>query len=127
VPPEAMHRANFEPTPRNFAGYVGKADLLVSMRLHALIFAAAQGVPMLAVSYARKVRGFMQELDLERWVVEVETRTPPPDEIEAKLRLLWEMRESEGKRLKEAARREREKALQDAEEIAHILGCNEER
>ena len=82
---------------------------------------------MLAVSYARKVRGFMQELDFERWVVEVETRTPPPDEIESKLRLLWQMRRSEGARLKEAGRRERETALHDAEEIAHLLGCNEER
>jgi polysaccharide pyruvyl transferase WcaK-like protein len=122
-----MHRAHFDPTPGNFAGYVGKADLLVSMRLHALIFAASQGAPMLAVSYARKVRGFMQEIDFERWVVEVETRTPRPDEVDAKLRALWQMRESEGERLKEAAWREREIALNDAEEIAHLLGCNEER
>lgn len=127
VPAEAMHRARFEPTPGNFAGYVGKADLLVSMRLHALIFAASQGVPMLAVSYARKVRGFMQEMDFERWVVEVETRTPQPDEIEAKLRVLWQMRDSEGARLKESAWRGRESALHDAEEIAHILACDEEQ
>jgi polysaccharide pyruvyl transferase WcaK-like protein len=124
VPPTAIRRAHFDPTPGNFSAYVGTADLLVSMRLHALIFAASQGVPMLAVSYARKVRGLMQELDAERWVVEVETRNPPPEELEMKLRLLCDTRKHESKRLKAAAIRARRTALQDAEEITNLLGCH---
>jgi polysaccharide pyruvyl transferase CsaB len=121
VPGDAMQREHIEDTPGKFASFVGKADLLVSMRLHALIFAASQGVPMLAISYARKVSGFMQELGFERWVVEVETRTPPPEELETKLRRLWSMRQEETKRLKEAANREIALATQDAEEITHLL------
>src|SRR5205814_4151378 len=113
-----MSRANVGETPGQFSGYVGKADLLVSMRLHALIFAAVQGVPMLAVSYARKVRGLMRELGFERWVVEVETRTAHPEELEMKLRQLWGMRHAEGERLKRAAAHAREIAEADAEEIA---------
>lgn len=116
-----MHRARLENTPGAFSGYVGQADLLVSMRLHALIFAATQGVPMLALSYARKVRGLMRELGVERWVVEVETRTPPPEELEMKLHQLWSMRREEGERLKQAAARAYRIAEADAEEIARLL------
>src|SRR5205823_5055227 len=61
VPQDGIVRARLEHTPGKFSGYIGKADMLVSMRLHALIFGAAQGVPMLALTYARKVRGFMRE------------------------------------------------------------------
>ncbi len=121
VPREAMHRAHIEDTPGVFAGYVGKADLLVSMRLHALIFAAAQGVPMLALSYAHKVRGFMREIDSERWVVEVETHTAHAEELETKLRRLWSMRHEEAKRLTEEATKGRKMAEADAEEIARLL------
>jgi polysaccharide pyruvyl transferase CsaB len=121
VPEDAMQRARIEDVPGKLAAFVGRADLLVSMRLHALIFAAGQGVPMLAISYAHKVRGFMQELGFERWVVEVETRTPPRDELETKLRRLWSMRHEESKRLAEAAEREREIAAMDVDEIARLL------
>jgi polysaccharide pyruvyl transferase CsaB len=127
VPHDAMQRAQVGDTPGSFAAYVGKADLLVSMRLHALVFAAAQGVPMLALSYARKVRGFMRDLGFERWVVEVETRTPPPEELEMKLRQLWAMRHEEGDRLRKAVQRAQRRAEADGEEIARLLGCEEKR
>lgn len=41
--------------PRAILGLAGQCDLMIAMRLHALIFAAAQGVPCLAVSYDPKV------------------------------------------------------------------------
>jgi polysaccharide pyruvyl transferase CsaB len=118
---EDMHRAQVEHTPGKFSGYVGKADLLVSMRLHALIFASVQGVPMLALSYARKVRGLMEMLDAERWVVEVERRTPPPEELEMKLRLLWDARAKEAARLQTKADEARRVAMSDAKAIVTML------
>lgn len=121
VPDEAMVRADLEDTPGKFAGLVGKADMLVSMRLHALIFAAAQGVPVIALSYARKVRGFMSELGAERWVVEVERKMPDPDEMVAKVRALWAVRKEEGPRLLEAARTRQQAANADAEMIIRVL------
>lgn len=121
VPTEALRRAHVEPAPARVAGYTGNADLLVSMRLHALIFGARQGVPMLALSYAHKVRGLMRALNSERWVVEVETRTPPPEELEMKLRQLWQMRHEASSRIRAAAMRALNRAERDADEIARLL------
>ncbi|MEO5951882.1 MAG: polysaccharide pyruvyl transferase family protein, partial [Chloroflexia bacterium] len=121
VPPGKIIRAELENEPGKFASYVGKADLLMSMRLHALIFGAAQGVPMIALSYARKVRGFMRELGLERWVVEVERQMPDPDEMEAQLRKLWANRKQESERVLEAASLARKVATSDAEMIVEII------
>ena len=48
--------------PREMLALAGGLDLLVGMRLHALIFAAAQGVPIVPVAYDRKVAALAQEL-----------------------------------------------------------------
>lgn len=121
VPADSIERAQLEYTPGSFSAYVGKADLLVSMRLHALIFAARQGVPMIALSYARKVRGFMHEIGADRWTVEIERQLPQPDEMVAKLRELWAVHEQESRRLAQAASAARQRATTDAQAIAAIL------
>jgi polysaccharide pyruvyl transferase WcaK-like protein len=121
VPQDCIRRASVGNTPAEVAGFVGSVDLLVSMRLHALIFGARQAVPALALSYARKVRGLMRKLEAERWVVEVETRNPPPEEVEMKLRLLWQMRGEEVERLKVAGRAAVAQAEKDADDIAALL------
>jgi polysaccharide pyruvyl transferase CsaB len=42
-------------SPREIMTLAGRCDLMIAMRLHALIFAAAQGVPCVAISYDPKV------------------------------------------------------------------------
>ncbi|MDQ2806249.1 MAG: polysaccharide pyruvyl transferase family protein, partial [Chloroflexota bacterium] len=46
-------------TPAQARALLGTMDLVVAVRLHALIFAAAAGVPGIGFAYARKIRGFM--------------------------------------------------------------------
>ncbi|HYP40781.1 MAG TPA: polysaccharide pyruvyl transferase family protein [Chloroflexia bacterium] len=121
VKANSIERTGIMNTPSGIADYVGSADLLVSMRLHALIFGARQAVPMLAISYARKVRGLMRTLGVERWVVEVETRNPPPEEVAMKLRLLWQLREEASRRLKKAGEEAYRRAHDDADRIAALL------
>lgn len=49
-------------------------DVLVGMRLHSLIYAAAQGVPMVGISYDPKVDVFLKQIDTEAAI-----RTGAPD------------------------------------------------
>jgi polysaccharide pyruvyl transferase CsaB len=121
VPAERILRAAAQSGPAELAGYVATADALVSMRLHALVFGMTRGVPALALSYARKVRGFMREMRSERWTVEVERHTPAPDDVGSKLRLLWASRDAERTRLLAEAASMRERAARDADVIAAIL------
>lgn len=58
--------------PREMLALVGRLALVVGMRLHALVFAAAQGVPLISLAYDPKVGAFARELgepllDLERF------------------------------------------------------------
>jgi polysaccharide pyruvyl transferase CsaB len=55
---EILPTANLH--PREIMRVAGNCDLMIGMRLHALIFAAAQGVPCVAVSYDPKVKSLAQ-------------------------------------------------------------------
>ncbi|MDF2927457.1 MAG: csaB [Paenibacillaceae bacterium] len=49
--------------PQEMLREVASCDLLIGMRLHSLIYAASQQVPMVAVSYDPKIDQFMRRLD----------------------------------------------------------------
>ena len=53
---------------------IRQLDLLIGMRLHSLIFAAAQGVPLLGIAYDPKVTAFLEQLG-EKPVGQVEDLT----------------------------------------------------
>lgn len=120
---QAISWAEVEHTPSSLAASIAQADLLVSMRLHALIFGAAAGVPSLALSYVPKVRSLMRLLGAERWVVEVQTRLPLHEEIEMKLGQLWALRQVESQKLGISAAGLRDLAEEDAACIAGVLGA----
>lgn len=50
-------------TTEEFLSVIGNCQLLIGMRLHALIFAAVMGVPFAAVSYDPKIDGFVKEIN----------------------------------------------------------------
>lgn len=49
--------------PREMLALISALDLVVGMRLHALIFAAAVGVPVLGLSYDPKIDSFLRTLE----------------------------------------------------------------
>ncbi len=49
-------------------GLMGRMQVLVSMRLHALIFAAGLGIPLVGVVYDPKVSGFLDYLGQKRYI-----------------------------------------------------------
>jgi polysaccharide pyruvyl transferase CsaB len=54
-----------EYTPGQLLSLIGRFEFAVGMRLHFLIFTALQGVPFVALPYASKVGGFLEDLGLE--------------------------------------------------------------
>lgn len=50
--------------PSQILGIIGQMDVMLSMRLHALIFAAVKNVPMLGIIYDPKVEYYIKELDM---------------------------------------------------------------
>lgn len=52
-------------TPRELLSVFNHFDLVLAMRLHALIFAAVSGVPMLGIGYDRKVDALLDRLGLK--------------------------------------------------------------
>jgi polysaccharide pyruvyl transferase CsaB len=61
-------------SPQQILSLIGRFEFCVGMRLHFLIFSALQGVPFVALPYASKVTGFIQELEME---------TPPLHDVDA--------------------------------------------
>lgn len=50
--------------PQHMLGEVGRCDLLIGMRLHSLIYAASQEVPMIGISYDPKIDQFLNRLQM---------------------------------------------------------------
>ncbi len=76
--------------PEAMAALMGEMQMVVAMRLHAAIFAAAQDVPPLAIAYAQKVRGFMQSIGLEQQSISIERLDA--ELIEDKADEIWQNR-----------------------------------
>ncbi|MCK8816002.1 polysaccharide pyruvyl transferase CsaB [Natroniella sulfidigena] len=51
-------------SPQEVLGLVGQVDLLLGVRLHSLIFAALNKVPLVGISYDPKIDSFLSRLDL---------------------------------------------------------------
>jgi polysaccharide pyruvyl transferase CsaB len=97
--------------PADLMALAARADLLVGMRLHALIFAAASGVPVLALNYDPKVETLAHELG-DAPKVEVEGLTA--ERLAGAVEAAWETRETDRKRAAREVERLRDGALSTA-------------
>ena len=60
-------------TAGQFIALTAYADIVFSMRMHALICAMAVGTPMLALSYNPKVDAFMQQIGMDRFCMQLDS------------------------------------------------------
>lgn len=74
-------------SPQEAVGITGRLSGLIAMRLHALIFAAVAGVPMVALSYDPKVQSLMAALNQSERSISLDQFTPaePADRLLAAL------------------------------------------
>jgi colanic acid/amylovoran biosynthesis protein len=50
----------------------GSLDYLIGTRFHSVIFALTSMVPSIAIQYEHKTRGIMRDLNLEKWVIDID-------------------------------------------------------
>ena len=92
---------------------IAGCDMMVGMRLHALILAAAAGVPSVALSYDPKVTAFMQATGQSDAVYDL--NAPDLDRLQALLACVWAERTARAAKLQAALPGLRAKALRNAE------------
>lgn len=105
-------------SPAEMLALLGRLALVVSMRLHGLIFCAAQQIPALGLAYDPKVYAF---------AAEAHQPTLPLDQAsEQNLRVavedLWEARQTEAPRRAETARRLRQSAELNLTVLDEVVG-----
>lgn len=60
-----------ELSPEEIKYLLSKMDLVVGMRLHYLILAASEGVPVIGINYFTKIRRFMESIGQENFIIEL--------------------------------------------------------
>ena len=110
--------------PSEILGLVGCFDLMISMRLHTLIFAAVKNVPMLGIIYDPKVEYYLRELDMPE-AGDVRTKRLNSDEIAAKAVDVFKNMDAYKQKLKTRADIMSEKARENDKILLELIKKNE--
>ncbi len=104
-------------SPLELLGIITQLGLLVSMRLHGLIFAAARQVPALALGYDPKVAAFAARAGQPL----IELPGLSTDSLAREASRLWETRAERASQRQEAAQRLRQAAAVNFDILANLL------
>lgn len=104
--------------PREMMAVVGTLDLVVGMRLHALIYAVACGVPPVGVAYDPKVKGLLARVGVRR---HVSPAALTADDVCREVRAAWDERSALHDRLMAQAASLRDAAMRAADLAVGLL------
>lgn len=103
-------------------GVIRELDLIIAMRLHSLIYAATQEVPMVGLVYDPKVIGILNSLGM-RYMVNVENLSL--EDLMSRIHYVWNNKEELRSVLKEQDDKLKEKALLNVTMAMNLLGAGD--
>lgn len=107
--------------PLEVLGAIAGCDLIIGMRLHSNVLAAAAGVPSIGLAYDPKVGAFMKSLGCEDHIVELEDLRP--ETLADKATLVLRAREQIVRRIEQGRRRLVEQAWECAAAAVRLAGA----
>jgi len=100
-------------------GIVGAAELVISMRLHTLIYAAGNATPVVGIAYDPKVQGFLEYIGQSRYV---DADNLSKDKLIEHVDYIMQNRGEIKEELMKKANELSSKAMKNAELAAELLG-----
>jgi len=102
-------------------GIISRVEMLIGMRLHALIFAASQGIPLIGLVYEPKIEGFLQYVEQASagHVKDLEY-----DKLRALIDQVWNNRVQVSDKLKNDIVELKQKALENAKIAVNLVNGN---
>jgi polysaccharide pyruvyl transferase WcaK-like protein len=80
-------------TPKEFKGMLGLMELAIGSRMHGLILAAGEGVPVVGICFSDKIRCFGEIIEQERYFVD-ESEVTSAEQLHGLIRSAWDERET---------------------------------
>ncbi len=105
--------------PETAQSLLGECDLVLGMRLHALIFSIIEGVPVVGLPYDPKVRHMLQEVGLGDYCCQ--SYAPCADSLDALVEETWGKKGSLGGEMRKISRAMRKKAGAHADFAGRLL------
>lgn len=99
-------------------GIIGSLELIIAMRLHSLIYAATQAIPMIGVVYDPKVESFLNMIDIKE---RCDIRNVNFLELSTIIDKAWENRFQTRNKLSEKQKEYKEKALENVVRAINLL------
>ena len=106
-------------TPQEWISVLGMMDIVAGMRLHALVLAAAAGVPVIGIQYDPKIASFLQTIGQDSFHMDV-ARLDVEQGVSV-LQEVWQQREKVRLELQHRIGRLRQKALHNSRLVAEMI------
>lgn len=106
-------------SPSQMLAVVGQMSLVVGMRLHALMFAASMGVPMMGIAYDPKVESFLHVMK-QKDILSIDDLTAT--DLEGRILDVWEHRDIMVKEAVVEVEKLRTAALENADLACSLIG-----
>lgn len=100
-------------------GIIREMEIMAAMRLHSLIYAATQGVPMAGLVYDPKVKGFLDELGLDHYT---DVKSITSESFYKLVSEVWAVREEVGRSIDIHKERLEKLALENIRQAYSLIG-----